>query len=172
MTIKLEPLKMALLQWDRRRTDFLMELYEEKNEGRQFMDYLIQIYSNDSGLEHATSWLIKHHMDKGNQLTAAQLNELFKKLGDLDYWESQLHILQIIAKVNLTKDQIPAVEPWIKRWMSSDKKFVKAAAFEAYWQIVKVLPELKSQFRLTCENALNKESASVKVKIRRILNKL
>ena len=49
---------------------------------------------------------------------------------------------------------------------------MKAAAFEAYFEIVKQYSELKNEFKQLCELTLDRESAAVKVKIKRILTQI
>jgi hypothetical protein len=46
---------------------------------------------------------------------------------------------------------------------------VRAAAYEAYYEVTQVIPELKQELKQQCELALNRESTSVQVKIRKII---
>lgn len=167
-----ETLISELQKWDGKYTSFLKEIYGINVQNPLFIDDLIVIYSSNIELEHSTTWLIKHYIDNGETLNTKQLNEFFKKMGKLDYWESQLHILQIIPKVKLTRKQIELIEPEIRKLLKSEKKFVKAASYEAYFEIAKIIPELRNEFKLLCFDALERESASVKVKIKRVLNKI
>lgn len=61
------------------------------------------------------------------------------------------------------------LEPYVSDMMNSENKFVKASAYEAYYEIMKLYPEIREEFRLLCEEALLSESASVKVKVRKII---
>ena len=161
-----------LNQWDRKHTDPLKAFYNTHQKAPSFIDGVLELYLQDKGLEHATSWIIKHHCDNGRSLNRNQLDKAIGKLGELDYWENQLHVLQIIPMAELTKEQAGRIEPEVRKLLESNKKFVKAAAYEAYVAVVKHFPELRPEFVALCENALEKESASVKVKIRRILDAL
>ncbi len=161
-----------LSQWDRKHTDFLKSIYKKGCLKPSFINDLIKIYSTSNEFECSTSWILKHHFDNGKKLKEEQTDLVLKKLEELEYWENQLHLLQIIPKVHLTQRQTESIEPVIRKLLKSEKKFVKAAAFEAYFEVVKLFPLLKNEFLIICEDALVKESASVKVKIRRILNKL
>jgi hypothetical protein len=64
------------------------------------------------------------------------------------------------------------LEPAIRKLLNSENKFVKAASYEAYFEVVKLFPDLKREFILMCNGALDRESAAVKVKIKRILKAL
>ena len=167
-----ELLKTTLFKWDRKHTDFLINIYCKNLQSPCFISDIIEIYSTKIELEHSTSWIIKHHIDNGKDLEQEQTEKMLRKIGELNYWESQLHLLQIIPKVSLTEKLVEFIEPKIRELLDSEKKFVKAAAYEAYFEVVNFYPDLKNEFRIICEEAINKESASVKVKIKRILNKL
>lgn len=168
----MELLKNTLLKWDGRHVDLLIDVYDSKIQDPSFINDIIELYSTNNELEHATSWIIKYHIDNGKTLKQAQIGKLFQKIAQLSYWESQLHLLQLIPKLTLTKHHVASIAPHVLELLESEKKFVKAAAYEAYFEIVNFFPELSSEFHAACEEALTKESASVKVKIKRILNQL
>ena len=167
-----EKLRNALLQWDRKHTDYLKPIYAGHKHDRGFINAIIGLFLKEKKLEHATSWLLKHHMDNGQNFGAAQVDKIFQKFGELTYWETQLHLLQILPNVPKSPKQMAAIEPHIRRLLKADKTFVKAAAYQAYLEVVKLFPELKDEFSTICQEALIKESASVRVKVKRILEAL
>ncbi len=167
-----ELLKKTLLKWNGKHIDFLIDVYNTNLQYPSFINNIIEIYSTDNELEHSTSWIIKHHIDNGKALEQDQIEKMLQKTGKLNYWESQLHLLQIIPGIRLTEKQAESIEPHILKLLESEKKFVRAAAYEAYFEVVRFFPDLSTEFRTACEKALTKESASVKVKIKRILSKL
>ena len=166
------PLQTALRNWDGKSAQFLIDLYQSHQQDPTFMDALLLLYHNHAGLRKAITWLIKHHMDQGGSLNTAQVDALLAALDQLTHWESQLHVLQVIPKLALSPTQAASIEPTVSALLQSEKKFVKAAAYEAYFEVVRCFPELGGEFRLICEDALERESASVKVKLRRILKQL
>ncbi|MBD3627873.1 hypothetical protein [Cyclobacterium sp.] len=162
-------LKDLYLQWDGTHTDYLKKVYQENRSDPSFIPFTIALFSTSNELDVSTTWVIKHHVDKGEKIAAADLEQLLVKGATLKDWVSQLHFLQIIPKISLSKKQAEYLENSIRPLLFNDKKFVKAAAFTAYFEVVKLIPELQTEFRLICEDALEKSSASVKVRIRRIL---
>ncbi len=162
-------LSTKLSQWDRKHTDYLIEIYSLNKKDIDFINRVIEIYNDNEELEHATTWLLKHFIDNGNDLSPLQVTNIVDKLDKLKYWESQLHILQIIPKIKITPELACTLESGVKAKMRSEKKFVKASAFMAYYEIVKLQPELKNEFQNICEEALLTESASIKSKIKNIL---
>ncbi len=166
-----ELLKEELEAWDGIKMEYLTSIYR-KYANRDQIDLVIQIFLNDPSLQVASSWLLKHHIDEKAAFTKSQMNKILLHLEELNEWAAQLHILQIIPHTGLTRNQAVTLEPIISKAMQSDRKFVRAAAFEAYFEVVKNIQSLQNEFHLHCEDSLEKEPASVKVKIRRILEKL
>jgi len=166
------PLKDKLLSWNEKQVDFLIDIYNANLKNSSFIRDIVQIYSSSDELEHSTSWIIKYHVENGHTLKSDHLEKILSKINKLNHWGSQLHVLQIISKISLTKEQAQFIEPCIIELLQSENKFVRAAAYEAYFKIVQLFPNRSNKFRTTCEEALDKESAAVKVKIKRILTQL
>jgi len=164
-------LSEKLSKWDRKHRGYLIEIYQENQRNPKFLNTIIDIYINQNrdDLEHSTTWIIKHFLDKGGVLNKIQIDTILSNIGNLNFWESQLHILQITPKVDLTVKNAKLMESNVRAMMKSDKKFVRAAAYEAYFEIVKLIPELKNEFIALCEHALETESASIKSKVKRII---
>lgn len=165
-------LKEAYLNWDGTHIGYLKTLYQESIDDASFIPHTIALLEADQRVEVPGSWVVKHHVEHGNSLNPIEVDQLVRCLGALHYWQAQLHLLQIIPMISLTEEQAERLEPVVRKYLSSDRAFVKASAFAAYFEIVKRFPELKNEFRLLCEDSLERVSASVKVKIRRILKQL
>ncbi|WP_154853512.1 hypothetical protein [Cyclobacterium xiamenense] len=165
-------LKAAFMQWNGTHTAHLKNLYQENRDDPSFIPATLALLETEEAVEVSSSWVLKHHIDQGEMVSSDQVDQLVKKLAGLRFWESRLHLLQMIPQIPLTAAQAGRLEPVVRKHLSSDRPFVKASAFAAYFEIVKRFPELKNEFRLLCEDSLEKVSASVKVKIRRILKQL
>ena len=165
-------LENLLFKWDKKHTDYLKSIYRANIHKPSFIQLLIDLYLTNTPSELPASWLIKHYCDAGETLTQVQVEQILNNLDALTDWGSRLHILQIIPKIQLTEHLAMQIEPEIRKLLTSDNKFVKAAAYEACFEVVQVIPAFRDEFKRICEGALASESASVKVKIKRILNKL
>ncbi len=165
-------LKTLLQEWDGIHTEYLQAVYHSHVKDEKFFDTLIHLYLSNTQLQRVTSWLIKHHYDHNNQLSQDQIVKILSHVDKLEHWESQLHILQLIPSFDLDIQSAESIEPFIKKTLQSEKKFVKAAAYEAYFEVVKLKPGLQREFKLMCEEALKKESASIKSKVKKIIEKL
>jgi hypothetical protein len=170
--MKKNVLKELYLQWDGTHTAYLKNLYREYRDDPALIPATLALLETAQAVEVSCSWVLKHHVDQGEMLSSDQVDQLVKKMAGLRFWESRLHLLQIIPNVSLTPAHAEQLEPSIRPLLFADKKFVKAAAFTAYFEIVTLIPELQHEFRLICEDALEKASASVNVRIRRVLKHL
>ena len=166
-----ESIRKKLQAWDGQKMDYLASIYSNYAETKG-LDEIIQLFSEDPGIQVATSWLLKHHIDTGGGFSPNQLEKILLHFKEISDWPGRLHILQIIPQVGLTIKQSELLEPVVGEFLYSENKFVRAAAYEAYFEIVRNIPPLQNEFRIQCEDSLEKVSASVRVKIRRILLKL
>ena len=160
-------------QWDGKHTDPLIGLYQDYQGCSEFWDYLLNAYLEHPEWQVPITWLIKHHYDQKQELIADKVQLMLDGFSNLEQWEARLHILQLIPKWRLSKEQASFLEPLLNSAMKDDKKFVRAAAYEAFAKIVPHLShEARASFLERCETAMATESASVKVKLRRALKKL
>lgn len=165
-------LHQLLYEWKGTHVDYLISIYQSFIEDDGFLDTLIELYLSDKSLGRATTWLIKHHYDKGNRLAKDQILKILSAVNDLEHWESKLHVLQLVPHFQIDREISENIEPFVQASIQSEKKFVKAAAYTAYFEIVKNIPELRNELRLLCDRALETESASVKSKVRKIVKQL
>lgn len=159
--------------WDGKHTEPLIGLYQDYQDRSEFWDYLVSAYLEHPEWEVPVTWLLKHHYDQKQALTEDQVQVLLDGFSNLEQWEARLHILQLIPKWRLSKEQASSLEPLLASAMKDDKTFVRAAAYEAFAKIVPYLSDqARSSFLERCETAMATESASVKVKLRRALKQL
>ena len=165
-------LSQQLQQWDGIHTEDLIKLYQAKAQDPLFFDTLIELCLHETMLQKASTWLIKHHYDQRQQLEDAAILKLLSACDHLEHWEAKLHILQIIPSFELKEQSIPLISSFIKSAFDEEKKFVRAAAYPAFFAMTKVLPDLQQELKQRCEKAMEVESASIKSKVRKILKQL
>lgn len=150
----------------------LSAIYQHHKGSTDFISNLLEVLLSNQNLNKEASWIIKHHIESRGALTLDESKKLIQALGKMNNWESQLHILQCIPKITLSKKLVENIEAEVYALLKSERPFVRAGAFEAYDTIVQFIPELENEFRIICEEALIKETASVKVKARRALKRI
>ena len=164
-------LSRELKSWDGIHMEPLSSLYNAAEDKNDLIRQVIDVLLSDLSLETATTWLIKHHIDQKNNLDNDQWSAVLGIFDQLNHWEAQLHVLQILPKAHLDSSSAATLEFSVGKLLNAENKFVKAAAYEAYDFLCNYLTQYLSSFVERCHQALEFESASVKVKIRRILKK-
>ena len=161
-----------LLQWDGKHTDYLIDVYTRNAITPYFYKELILIISDQPKTQVASTWLIKHHYDQKNQLPDILITELLKSCDLLEEWGAKLHILQILPKVIITDDCLNVVDQFVRKCIKDKQKFVRAWGYQGLYEVSKSIPQYREEIKSICTEALEKESASVKVRLRKILTLL
>jgi hypothetical protein len=165
-------LKKLLQNWNQNQVEELKTLYTEQHLNPEFMTSIVELFIEERTLEISASWLIKQHYDNKGILNSDQLEQVMGRLSQLNHWESELHLLQIIPKLELSPRLVEILEPELGSRLQSKYTFVRASAFAAYAEIVAYIPELKTEFKAKCLLAAEHEKPSVMVKINRIISKM
>lgn len=161
----------TLNNWKGPEVNSLKHLYEKHFGKVEFWNDLLDLYQIQA-LEIPATWMFKNHYRYKRKLQSEQIDIIINYFNQLGYWESRLHVLQLIPEFKINKRQAELLEKPIYTLLKSETKFVRAAAYEAYFEVVKNIPELSNEFKEICLAAQQTESASVLVKIRRILKLL
>ncbi len=155
--------------WDGVHMDSLKSIYERKKGEAGFLNEIISLLKDHPELEIQTTWLLKHHLDTKGKFSEEQLEEIYLLFPKCSDWAAQLHLLQMIPVLNLKGTLLLSIEDPVQELLDSKNKFLKAAAYEAFYCLCKSDPLKLQEFILRVQSALEFESASVKVKLRRIL---
>ena len=163
-------LKKRILDWDGKSADAIGLVYETHSTDDDFVLRLIR-YLNDPELEVGSSWLIKKHLDNGNEYDSAQVSAIYQSVRVLRAWEAKLHILQSMPAMPVPEIQKERVESFLRNCLAEKNKFVRAWAYGGFYQLADQFPEYRDEARLYIENAMIEEPASVKARIRNSIKK-
>ncbi len=159
-----------IVHWDKSHTDYLEELYDVAvPQADAFIVNLISLLPHEQEIQEGGTWLVKFHVAKGKKLPPEAIASLLNAFTEFTDWPAQLHVLQVIPCLPIPKDLAEQVLPTVERLLSSHAVFVRAASYEAYWELLNDFSHAKPAFLERCEQALKHERPSVLVKIRRIL---
>ena len=161
-----------LHEWDGIHMDFLKGIYNNNSTNPIFFINLVDLLTTHVDLQTPSTWLIKHHYDQNGELAKPLIKKLLQKANKLEFWEAQLHLLQILPKVEIPEIALIPVDDLVKVGLKSKNKFVRAWAFQGYYELTKSIPEYTDELILLCNDALQIESPSVKVRINKILQVL
>ena len=163
-------LKNALTSWDGKSSQDITEIYQQYHSHSSFSEALFS-YLSDAKLQMAASWLIKHDLEQGGQVSHQQVSVLFQHIDQNADWQSQLHLLQCFSYLIIPDNLHTQVEFFIRHCLTSDNKFVRAWAYSGFYYLAKQYPFYQPEVREFFELALKDEAASVKARIRQLIKK-
>lgn len=157
-------LTAAITQWDGQSVDDLKVIYRSHHRNFNFEDEILQSMASAAD-QQASTWLLKHHLEHGHTLNAA---DLLPYLGHLEHWSSTLHILQCMDKLIFQPTDKHAFEQFVRSALSSNNKFVRAWAYSSFHLLAQQFFELKHEAAQLLALAEQTEAPSVKARIRQI----
>lgn len=158
--------------WDGKQTQYLIDIYQNQKNDPSFFKDLVGLTTTHQNLQTATTWLIKHHYDEKQTIDPVLIEQLLYTCPRLNHWEAKLHVLQLLPHFQLREAVLPYVEEMVRKGLTDKKKFVKTWSFQGLYELSKYIPEMKEEVLLRCQEAMEIESASVKARVRKILQKL
>lgn len=163
-------IETTLLSWDGKSADDITAIYLQYHDLPAFSSEIISCISNPD-LEKGATWLIKHYLESGGELKPQEIKTIYKHLLKLEHWEAKLHILQSIPKMPIAKAEKSMVERFLRQCLMSDNKFIRAWAYNGFYELSEQYIEYRQETRSFFTMALRDEAASVKARIRNILKR-
>lgn len=163
-------IKQELAAWDGKSADDIRVIYSRYAEHSSFLVEVIQLIGNTAFQKGAT-WLMKCYLESGNRLKVNEVNKVYGLLSALEHWESRLHILQCIPFMPIKKTKKKNVEAFLRKRLCDTNKFVRAWAYNGFYELSSQYPEYKEETKQFFEMAMRDEAASVKARIRNIMKK-
>lgn len=161
-------LHQELTNWDGKSANDIGEIYERHASDKTLLQSLIDLLNQEATQKGAT-WLIKHSLENNKQIDQNQTKALFSNLDKLKEWESKLHLLQILAYLTIDKPDKKKVEHFLRICLTDTNKFIRAWAYNGFYELAKQYPEYKEETKQFFEMAMKDEAPSVKSRIRNIM---
>ncbi len=162
--------KLEIGQWDGKSINDIGDIYDRHCHDPTFISEMITLVS-DVSLQKGATWLIKRYLENENQIGKSEIISIFQKLELIEQWESKLHILQILSYMPIGRPQKKLVEVFLRDCLAGDNKFVRAWAYNGFYELAMQYPEHKKETRQFFEMAMRDEAPSVKSRIRNIMKK-
>lgn len=154
--------------WDGKSTAALHATYERHRAEGNFVA-MILAHIADVKSQRAATWLLKKHLEAGNSLSAAECRTVFGVLFDQDHWESKLHVLQCLPYLDIREDDCGGLESFLDACIRSEKKFVRAWAYNGFNELSIRFPRYQEQVDGMLARGGESEAASVRARICNIL---
>lgn len=155
--------------WDGKYAAALQSIYERHRDEANFVATILA-HVADVESQRAATWLLKKHLEAGNSLTYAECRTVFDVLSDQDHWESKLHVLQCLPYLDIREDDRVSLEEFLDACIRSEKKFVRAWAYNGFNELSMRFPRYREKVDDMLAQASESEAASVRARIRNILN--
>ncbi len=163
-------IRQEIENWDGRSAADIGEIYNHHYRDEGFVSTMVNFIDIVS-LQKGTTWLLKKYLENGNQISTAENSAIYKKLEKLHSWESRLHILQSLPFLLIPKKNKLQLERFLKICLVERNKFVRAWAYNGFYELAVQYPEHVEETKCFFEMAMRDEAPSVKSRIRNIMKK-
>ncbi len=163
-------IEQEIISWDGKSSTDIDAIYDRHSDENSFASEIINL-SKQEGLQKGTTWLLKRHLENGQTITPSEIALVFKLLPKLGHWETTLHILQCIPFLQIAKTEKMEVEAFLRKCLVDNNKFVRAWAYNGFYEISAQYPEYRNETKQFFEMAMRDEAPSVKARIRNIMKK-
>ncbi|MCA9135679.1 MAG: hypothetical protein KDB00_02945 [Planctomycetales bacterium] len=165
----MKTIKNQLDDWDGKSADFLKRVYAEFAETGTFLDEVLRL-SRESRFQNAATWLLKHHLDEGNSITATQRSTIIRELKSLQEWEAKLHVLQCLPRLSLTRREADQTVRFLRVCVDDANKFVRAWAYGGFHIVALQHPNFRDESEQRLAWAIENEAPSVRARLRQVLH--
>ncbi len=159
-----------ILNWDGKSSSDIGEVYNRYCNDDILPKTLVEL-SYKTEFQKGATWMLKHYLENGNEMKSNEISALVRLAPFLEHWESKLHFLQCLPYLVIGKSQQRTTELFLRKCITDDKKFVRAWAYNGFYELARQYPEYKPEVLKFFDMAMRDEVASVKARIRQILKK-
>jgi hypothetical protein len=163
-------IEQEIANWDGKSSSDIGSIYNRHSSVDAFVSTLIALSGKES-LQKGATWLIKHHLEKNHRLKSNEVAAIYKLIPKIECWEAKLHILQCISKMPIDEAEKKQVEIFLRNCLTDNNKFIRAWAYNGFYEISLQYPENKEETKQFFQMAMKDEAPSVKARIRNILKK-
>ncbi|MCG8673602.1 MAG: hypothetical protein MI867_29710 [Pseudomonadales bacterium] len=163
-------LVQEFLDWDGKSASDIEAIYSRHSDDASLVPRIIEL-SAQVDFQKAATWLLKRHLEGGQKLEANETVALFELLPQLENWETMLHLLQCLPYLQIGATKKKDVEVFLRKCLVNSNKFVRAWAYNGFYEISLQYPEYKEETKQFFEMAMRDEAPSVKARIRNIMKK-
>lgn len=161
-------IEQEIKSWDGKSSSDITAIYDRYGHSDDFVKKISQFFA-DIALQKAATWLLKHHFETDQEIKTTQVTKIVGFLPKLEHWESKLHVLQCLPFIEIVNTQKKEIEFFLRQCLTDENKFVRAWAYNGFYELSKQHAEYVTETKQFLEMALRDEAPSVKARIRNIL---
>jgi len=130
------------------------------------LDILVGCISAGTVDAIAVTWLLKHALEQGEQLSGPLTNRLIAALRDDGAWEAELNICQSVRRMKIDPSQARTLANWLRKRLAHERAFVRAWSLDAQCALARA----NHRYRRAADEALSEAdadpAASVRARVR------
>ncbi len=169
MTVTRTQLRSRLQAFDGRAISLLSETAADLGTGPHVIDLLIMLTSDpEPNISMGATWLLKAHLDQKNSFTRAQTAALIAVAPDFQPWQAQLHICQMIARMDVAPDEAAPLADWLTKLLTHQRPFLRAWSMDALCSLAAIHPGLAARARAAHKAGTQDPAGSVRSRARNI----
>lgn len=159
-------LDAVVLAFDGKHTKDLQKIVEVSDSD---VTQLLGYFDKDDHQQDAASWVILNCVSsQGLELSSAQISNLLAAAGGLTSWGAQLHVAQLLHRVEIDARQAAVAADLLRSYAASTKPMVLAWSISALAECAKQLPALESEVKGLVAKHKDHSSASVRARLRKL----
>ncbi len=114
------------------------------------------------------TWLLKHALEQGEQLSVPLTTRLIAALRDDWAWEAELHICQSIRSMKVDPSQARTLAIWLRKRLVHERAFVRAWSLDALCSLAKANHRYRRSADQALSDAETDPAASVRARVRNL----
>ncbi|MGZ5564902.1 MAG: hypothetical protein ACXWFY_06910 [Chthoniobacterales bacterium] len=151
------------------KNDFLDRIAENYPADLTLLKHLISLAEcAEPSLQIAATGLLKRYHLGGAYLPQAAVGRLLDLLAAVEAWESRLHLLQMLAGLEIPQSHAESLCDCLQRFVQDRNKFIRAWAYSGLHRLAELYPEYRAEVAPLLRRASLKEAASVRARLRHL----
>ncbi|MEM9065741.1 MAG: hypothetical protein AAGB51_09665 [Planctomycetota bacterium] len=155
----------SLLTLDPKDAQSLARLYDTEQPA---LGVIVELLREGAADPISVSWMLKHALERGQQISTTESTLLISSLRDDWAWEAQLHICQCVRYIDTVPGVARSLASWIKKRLGHERPFVRAWALDALCALAEINPRYRRSAEQALSDAKTDSAASVRARARNL----
>ncbi len=158
-----------LSAFDGRAITILGEIRKKHEGSPSFIaDLVVLAASDEPNISEGATWLLKAMLEDGHSLKPAQTRKLIDNFQHISRWQAQLHVCQLLERVDVPSESASAVADWLSPLLRHDRPFLRAWSMNALQHLAAQHYNYSARAKAALIEAETDKSASVRARVRKI----
>ena len=163
----------SLQAFDGKQTGVLEQISSTlRRDPRTVAELLKAAEHDDARLQVAATWILKRWVDEGEPAVQERTPQLAHALTHAADWQSQLHLLQALALLQIPQPAVPPLTRALAPLITHTNRFLRAWSLSVYARIAEDHEPLREKVLKLLGNAEHDDAAAVRARVRQIRKRI